>query len=801
MDAKIAKFLIDFTIGNIASLLTIIGGAFLSALMSITIKVAQFSNITNNIAIIEGWIVVRDICNMFFILVLLLIAFATILQLENYSMKRWLPKLIFMVILINFSRMFVGLLIDASQIVMLTFVNAFADGGGSWWNLFNVTSFISDVKFNYSESLTVTGSLATYFMGVIFIIISVVAMIAILMVFVMRIIMLWIYTVLSPFGFFLMSFPGGAKYASQYWGDLIKYLINGPVLAFFIWLAMATISNLSVDTVSQDFNINDADFSSVVGPDIVEPANLIRFVLALAFLGGGLMVSSQIGGAGSSWGISKVNQLKTKGIAMGKAGTVGSLDWVNRKIANKTGLDLNMSRNFAKIKAGMEQHKREDLRQIDISASRNLQKGGMTGALAGISAPGWADHHLRGFLGAKGIVSAVRGSKKRLDSYSDQAEENNWKAKHTFKDETEYKNKRLKYEEDYAYAEKEGDDDKMKEIKGNLDRMKKHKSEIVGGDKQKFLSKAQKLEKIVAKRGVMDYYGQKAERQAIAEESKNITSTNEDELVAQFQSAVAKGNAAQASALAEAIAKVGGANAMLEKFGYQAEAGFTAEEAEKHIAEHGEESYQKKKGFNDFMRDIFQEKLGMNEQAALRLQNDLGGIGENIGHEYLIKSVHIDKQGRFYQNNRESREKIKLSEKLKREAEGVIRKNNRLEYGAEDIHEDENDNFRWSDSGMAYFISNIGGVAKEIEQGRFNRSAARSIAQKTASGDLKEKLVQLGYADKRPAGSKKGEQIEGVQMIDDRKGHYYTIDEFLDNLNEHAAQAKQENFGELLKKV
>jgi hypothetical protein len=50
----------------------------------------------------NGWVITRDIANMFFIVILLVIAFATILQIEQYNYKKWLPKLILMAILINF---------------------------------------------------------------------------------------------------------------------------------------------------------------------------------------------------------------------------------------------------------------------------------------------------------------------------------------------------------------------------------------------------------------------------------------------------------------------------------------------------------------------------------------------------------------------------------------------------------------------------------------------------------------------------------------------------------------------------
>ena len=58
-----------------------------------------------------GWGIVRDFSNLFFIVVIMIIAFATILQLETYGMKALLPKLIAIALLINFSLAICGFLI------------------------------------------------------------------------------------------------------------------------------------------------------------------------------------------------------------------------------------------------------------------------------------------------------------------------------------------------------------------------------------------------------------------------------------------------------------------------------------------------------------------------------------------------------------------------------------------------------------------------------------------------------------------------------------------------------------------
>src|SRR3989339_945464 len=88
---------------------------------------AQYNNFIHEKGVVTGWTALRDLANMFFILILLIISFATIIRAQGYGYKQTLSRLIIVAILINFSRMIVGVLIDFSQVIMLTFVSAFKE--------------------------------------------------------------------------------------------------------------------------------------------------------------------------------------------------------------------------------------------------------------------------------------------------------------------------------------------------------------------------------------------------------------------------------------------------------------------------------------------------------------------------------------------------------------------------------------------------------------------------------------------------------------------------------------------------
>src|SRR3989344_684841 len=74
-------------------------------------------------AITIGWGITRDVANIFFIFILLIIAIATILRLESYGAKQLLPKLIILALLINFSLVIATTIVDASNVLALTFIS------------------------------------------------------------------------------------------------------------------------------------------------------------------------------------------------------------------------------------------------------------------------------------------------------------------------------------------------------------------------------------------------------------------------------------------------------------------------------------------------------------------------------------------------------------------------------------------------------------------------------------------------------------------------------------------------------
>ena len=168
----------------------------------------------------------RDVANMFFVVVFLIIAFGTILGeglAQNYHYKKALPRLLIMAILINFSKTIAGLFIDFSQVIMMTFVNGFSQAaGGNFLEVLQIDQLTAlrtlpaDPATGESPVTTQADAVAGLLLAGAVATLSVVVMVVMTMVLAMRMVMLWMLVVVSPLTFFASTVPS-KKINQQYY--------------------------------------------------------------------------------------------------------------------------------------------------------------------------------------------------------------------------------------------------------------------------------------------------------------------------------------------------------------------------------------------------------------------------------------------------------------------------------------------------------------------------------------------------------------------------------------------------------
>lgn len=237
------------TVANMISRFCLMVATFFMKLtifcLTFIVQIAAYNGYLDSTAVNYGWVMVRDIANMFFVVILLLIAFGTILGLEQYEWKKMMVKFVMAAILVNFSRLICGVIIDIGQVVMVTFINGVAATAGgnliTMFNLGDVMSLTGQQEINGSEVLMASVA------SVAFTAMALGIMVVFLVMLAGRMITLWVLIVLSPLAFVFSVVPQTQKYASDWWNQFGNNVIVGPVIAFFLWLAFVTVGSGNVN--------------------------------------------------------------------------------------------------------------------------------------------------------------------------------------------------------------------------------------------------------------------------------------------------------------------------------------------------------------------------------------------------------------------------------------------------------------------------------------------------------------------------------------------------------------------------
>ncbi|MDD3662579.1 MAG: hypothetical protein PHT84_01800 [Candidatus Pacebacteria bacterium] len=248
--------------------------AFLFGLTGKLFDFAFFYSVQNtsysSTFVVEGWKIVRDFCNMFFIFILLYIAFATILNLNSFDTKKMIINVVLIGLLINFSLFATRVIIDASNILARVFYNQETivigddkDGNGSVINSPGTNGEIrlSEAIVSKINPQTIimnankagdgtTASPGTFILIVIMAsVVNIVGLITFLsaaLVFVARVIGLWMAMILAPLAFFSYTVPKLQEVDTigwkKWWPETLKLAFLAPVFMFFIYIIIRFLS-------------------------------------------------------------------------------------------------------------------------------------------------------------------------------------------------------------------------------------------------------------------------------------------------------------------------------------------------------------------------------------------------------------------------------------------------------------------------------------------------------------------------------------------------------------------------------
>jgi len=282
-----------------------IAGAFMALAQSLLNMVVSptFINLPfmSNPIVDAGLKITKDLANIVIVLGLVVIALSTILRISSYQMKKTLPLLLIVALLINFMPMFCGIAIDAANIVMNHFLKAgglLTSGLVSTLGTDTAWAWLAeDPAVVFARGASVLGF--HIFAGLIFLLFA--------MLFLFRYVALWMLIILSPLALFCIIFPNTKKMWDMWLSQFIQWCFIGIPIAFTIHLA----NIITVELVEKGGIEGASGATQILG-----------YLLPLTFLIAGFFMSLQIGAMGASI---VTTRMKRASNAMGKAtaGIVG----------------------------------------------------------------------------------------------------------------------------------------------------------------------------------------------------------------------------------------------------------------------------------------------------------------------------------------------------------------------------------------------------------------------------------------------------------------------------------------------
>ncbi|MBI2633543.1 MAG: hypothetical protein HYW78_04145 [Parcubacteria group bacterium] len=303
----LAQEWLNTALGSFFGMIINVLGKLLGLEVRLVIAVGQYNGFMDSGAVTKGWVILRDVFNMFFIVILLVISFATVLGWQEYHYSKTLPALLTAAVMVNFSKAIAGLLIDFGQVVMLTFMSALKDAGeGNMAALLGIKDMVETA--NGPATAQSTGNLlGSLILAIVLLVIAVIVVGVMLSIIVARIVSLWLLVAMSPIAFVGTILPFTRRFATDWWSKFSTTVMVGPFIAFFLWLALAVVADAGDKGIGGTMKMGGAESKLqeggvTVGPGTSgTPAYMLNFIIGIALLLGGLQMSismaSQMGGA------------------------------------------------------------------------------------------------------------------------------------------------------------------------------------------------------------------------------------------------------------------------------------------------------------------------------------------------------------------------------------------------------------------------------------------------------------------------------------------------------------------------
>lgn len=280
--------------------------------------------------IYEGWRVSRDFINLFFIFIILVIALSLILQIGSYGSKEVFIRLITIAFLINFSFFIAQQIITATNSAAMFFKDGVA--AGSDWDLsgrfvkaLQPQNLFKDYDYKFTgegtatmspeimkkmeDSLKENGDTMTAIIiasvgGIAVMLAAAFILFAAAVLFILRLVVLWILIMLAPIAFASYVLPDTKKHWDKWWSRLLNEAFFAPVFMFLFYL----VARIITDTGGGNFIQKAVPAAS--GSTLFNFSLIVQYIILLILLGMCLTMAKSMGASGADTAIKYKDNIK-----------------------------------------------------------------------------------------------------------------------------------------------------------------------------------------------------------------------------------------------------------------------------------------------------------------------------------------------------------------------------------------------------------------------------------------------------------------------------------------------------------
>ncbi|OGM98348.1 MAG: hypothetical protein A2915_04560 [Candidatus Yanofskybacteria bacterium RIFCSPLOWO2_01_FULL_41_34] len=252
---------------------------------------------SGGLAVIDSsWKIMRDFANMFFIVALIMMAFATIFDIlpgaAKYNARTLFGRFLLTALLINFSLVLGVMVIQGTQVLSNTFLVSIGDmsnrlGQGLVNSLPIRADQISANTVANTLDSAVFGTIITLIFSIVLLFTFAFSLLTAFLFALIRIPILWALLVVSPIAWILNMFPAGQVTFRKWWSTFIGWNMFLPIFLFFLYFGLYFLQNqgdvlskIAAQTANQ--HLGGSSFTLQI---------LFFYILSGVFLIGGTIVA------------------------------------------------------------------------------------------------------------------------------------------------------------------------------------------------------------------------------------------------------------------------------------------------------------------------------------------------------------------------------------------------------------------------------------------------------------------------------------------------------------------------------